>query len=83
MHSPLKLALVAGLASILGTATAAQSMAQSRPSVPPSPYLAYSSQPYNEYQASDGSYYSLSDYVRSVEGTPCGVNCTDGRLWSR
>ncbi|MGO9686089.1 MAG: hypothetical protein ACLPTZ_26550 [Beijerinckiaceae bacterium] len=27
------------------------------------------------YQAPDGTYYSYSGYVRSVNGTPCGIEC--------
>ncbi len=29
----------------------------------------------DSYQAPDGTYYSLADTVRSVEGTPCGIEC--------
>jgi hypothetical protein len=29
-----------------------------------------------QYQGPRGGYDSLSDYSRSVEGTPCGMNCT-------
>lgn len=27
------------------------------------------------YQAPNGTYYSYSGYVRSVNGTPCGLEC--------
>jgi hypothetical protein len=29
-----------------------------------------------QYQGPHGHYDSLSDYTRSVGGTPCGINCT-------
>jgi hypothetical protein len=29
----------------------------------------------DSYQAPDGTYYSLSDAVRSINGTPCGIAC--------
>jgi hypothetical protein len=79
--------LIAGAAlATLGTATVVQSMAQSRPVVGTDLYAVYGDRPYSGYQAPDGSYYSLSDYTRSVEGTPCGTNCTrraQERQWSR
>jgi hypothetical protein len=29
----------------------------------------------DSYQAPDGTYYSLADEVRSLRGTPCGIEC--------
>lgn len=29
----------------------------------------------SQYQQPDGSYDSLSDFVRDVNGTPCGLDC--------
>jgi hypothetical protein len=31
------------------------------------------------YQDPDGTYESYSDFIRDVNGTPCGVECT--RPW--
>ncbi len=28
------------------------------------------------YQGPDGTYDSLSDFVRAIHGTPCGIECT-------
>jgi hypothetical protein len=33
----------------------------------------------NPYEASDG-YGSLADFSRSIEGTPCGMNCTRDKM---
>ncbi len=33
------------------------------------------SQGVDSYQAPDGTYYSLADEVRSINGTPCGIVC--------
>lgn len=33
----------------------------------------------SRYQEPDGTYNSLSDYTRDVNGTPCGVECS--RPW--
>jgi hypothetical protein len=30
---------------------------------------------YNIYQNPDGSYPSLSNFVRDIEGVPCGIEC--------
>jgi hypothetical protein len=30
----------------------------------------------NQYQEPDGSYANLSDFTRSINGTPCGIECT-------
>jgi len=32
---------------------------------------------YDNYTGPDGRYDNLSDLTRSIEGTPCGVACTD------
>jgi hypothetical protein len=38
-----------------------------------------------QYQGPRGHYTSVSSYVRDVEGTPCGMNCTRAaqKRWSR
>jgi hypothetical protein len=38
-----------------------------------------------QYQGPRGHYDSLSDYTRSVGGTPCGMNCTrrEQQRWAR
>jgi hypothetical protein len=38
---------------------------------------------YCGYKDPHGQYASLSDMIRSVEGTPCGIECTQShmRLW--
>ncbi len=40
------------------------------------PLILAPSNPYSSYQAPDGTYDSLSDFVRSVNGTPCGIQCS-------
>lgn len=35
---------------------------------------------YNQYQQADGGYASLADYTRSIEGTPCGMECTRAQM---
>jgi hypothetical protein len=32
--------------------------------------------PYSAYQGPDGTYNSYADYVRDVNGVPCGQNCS-------
>ncbi len=32
--------------------------------------------PYSVYQGPDGTYNSYADYVRDVDGVPCGQNCS-------
>jgi hypothetical protein len=32
--------------------------------------------PYSAYQGPDGTYNSYADYIRDVNGTPCGQNCS-------
>jgi hypothetical protein len=68
MHSRFKLTLVMAASCILATAAVSAVQAQSR--VFPNP------QAVSQYQNPDGSYRSLADYVRDVEGTPCGMECT-------
>ncbi|MGO9005405.1 MAG: hypothetical protein ACLQIQ_02670 [Beijerinckiaceae bacterium] len=75
MQRTLKLALIAAVACLLGTATAVQSMAQSTHVVRPDPYSLYQDQPNSNYQG-PGGYNSLADYTRSIEGIPCGMDCT-------
>jgi hypothetical protein len=85
MHSQLKLAFAAAI--LCGTAAASPSSAESWNYVSPG----YYDQPYylskrdycrayrgyyNSYQGPDGTYGSLADYVRSVRGIPCGIECT-------
>jgi hypothetical protein len=36
----------------------------------------YGARPSFAYQSPDGSYPSLSDFVRELHGTPCGIECT-------
>jgi hypothetical protein len=85
MQFPLKLTLVAAAACLLGTATAVQSMAQSGPNVRADPYAVYQGRPYSDYQAPGGSYDSPRDFIRDLEGTPCGIDCTQRaqERWSR
>lgn len=68
MHWSFKLTRVITASCILATAAVSSVQAQSR--VFPNP------QAFSQYQNPDGSYRSLSDYVRDVEGTPCGMECT-------
>jgi hypothetical protein len=67
MKTLLKFALVAA-AGLLATTATAPAMAQS-PNAPPM-------MTYGPYQWPGGHYESLAAYTRSVEGTPCGMNCT-------
>ncbi|MGP0060732.1 MAG: hypothetical protein ACLPID_15740 [Beijerinckiaceae bacterium] len=85
MQSPLKLTLVAAAACLLGTATAVQSMAQSGPAVRADSYAVSQDRHYSNYQAPDGSYDSPRDFIRDLEGTPCGIDCTQRaqQRWSR
>ena len=69
MQSLLKIALVAVTAGLIGVAAAPSSMAQTARAIP-------RAMPYNSYQGPNGGYDSLSAYIRSVNGTPCGMNCT-------
>ena len=32
--------------------------------------------PYSAYQGPDGSYNSYADYIRDMNGIPCGQDCT-------
>ncbi len=85
MQSPLKLTLVAVAAFLFGTATAVQSIAGPAPEMRPDPYAVSQDRHYSNYQGPDGTYESLSDYTRAIEGTPCGMNCTlrAQQRWSR
>jgi hypothetical protein len=71
MNALLKLALVASATCFLGVAATMPSMAQKRVVQAD----AYTARYYDPYQGPHGHYNSLSDYVRDVEGTPCGMNC--------
>jgi hypothetical protein len=85
MHSPLKLTLVAATACLVGMASTAQSMAQSGPVARPDPYALYQQRTASIYQGPGGTYDSLSDYTRDVNGIPCGIECTRraDQRWSR
>jgi hypothetical protein len=85
MQSPLKLTLIAAAACLFGTAMAVQSIAGPAPVLPPDPSAVSQDRHYSIYQGPDGTYESLSDYIRDVEGTPCGMNCTQRaqQRWSR
>jgi hypothetical protein len=39
---------------------------------------------YSGYIGPDGHYADLSDFTRAIQGTPCGIECTERheRLWS-
>jgi hypothetical protein len=67
MQSLTKYSLVFTTGCVLLAAAASTANAQARPV--PNPAL-------SQYQSPDGSYPSLADYTRSVEGTPCGLTCT-------
>jgi hypothetical protein len=71
MNRLLKLSLMAAATCFLGVVAAAPSMAQKRAVQTD----AYAATYYTPYQGPHGHYNSLSDYVRDVEGTPCGMNC--------
>jgi hypothetical protein len=75
-HTSLKLSLVAAAACLFCMATTVQSMAQSGPARP-DPYAPYhAQQSYSAYLGQDGTYNSLADFSRSIEGTPCDIACT-------
>ena len=38
-------------------------------------YISRIGTPKVSYRAPNGTYYSYSGYIRSVNGTPCGVEC--------
>jgi hypothetical protein len=73
-----KFTLVTAAACLFGIAMAVESNAQSRPD----PYSLYQDQNVrpegqhvSSYRGRDGAYGSESDYVRDVEGIPCGIAC--------
>jgi hypothetical protein len=68
MQTPRKISLIAFTAILVGAA-AAPSMAQPARAM-------FHAIPYDSYQGPRGGYASLSDYVRDVEGIPCGTQCT-------
>jgi hypothetical protein len=61
--------------AILAAGLAAPACAAPRPEVVcRQTYPGFVLQKYR-YQAPDGTYYSQSDYIRDVNGTPCGLEC--------
>jgi hypothetical protein len=66
MQASLKLTLVALAAGLIGVAAAPPSMAQT---------TALDAPAYGVYQSSQGYYNSEADFVRSINGTPCGMRC--------
>jgi hypothetical protein len=81
MNALLKLALVGATTCFLGVVATVPSMAQKRVVQAD----AYTATYYDAYQGPHGHYNSLSDYVRDVEGTPCGANCEHAaqERWAR
>jgi hypothetical protein len=69
MQSLLKVTLVAVTAGLIGVAVAPSTMAQSARAVP-------HAMSYDSYQYPQGQYNSAADFVRSINGTPCGETCT-------
>ncbi len=78
MQPTLKWTLVAAAACCLGLAASGPSLARNI-------CYAYPAQAYSIYQAPDGTYDSLADLTRDIDGTPCGVECTREAQarWSR
>lgn len=38
----------------------------------------FTSGPIDQYQGPDGKYDSQTGFIRSLNGTPCGIECTRG-----
>jgi hypothetical protein len=79
MKSSFKLTLVAATACFLGMAATVQSVAQAGSTARPDPSSLYQQQHYSVYQGPDGTYGGPADFIRSVEGIPCGIECTRRR----
>ena len=69
MQSLLKVTFVAVTAGLIGVAAAPSTMAQTVRTIP-------HAMSYDSYQYPQGQYNSVADFVRSIEGTPCGATCT-------
>ena len=71
----MKRVILLASAAVLATSLAAPLRAQPRPDVVcRQTYPGFVLQKYH-YQAPDGTYYGHSDYIRDVNGTPCGLEC--------
>jgi hypothetical protein len=68
MDLPLKIALAAVAACLIGMTSAAQSFAQSNSD------RGAQDKPNSVYEPK-GSYNSEADFTRDVNGVPCGINC--------
>ncbi len=70
MQASFKSTLAALAVGLLGATAAAPAIAQRMVPVTPGTMA------YGTYQGPHGHYNSLSDFVRSINGIPCGMACT-------